>query len=65
MTTTTTAGSEEGPSKLQGRLSPTPWQLPRGATILVHNAGESCSAANRELLEELLGQHRIPYTFDG
>jgi hypothetical protein len=66
-TTTTTT---EGPSKLQGRLGPTTWQLPRGATVLIHvggggGGGDSCSPANRELLEGLLGQHSIPYSFDG
>lgn len=54
----------DSPSKESGRLVPTPWQLPRGATLLLH-VPHAPSAELRHLLEELCTQHRLSYTFEG
>ncbi len=57
--------SESGPpSKETGHLLPTPWQLPRGATLLLH-LPRTPSAEMRQLLDELCTQHRLTYTFEG
>jgi hypothetical protein len=51
------------PSKVNGRMMESPWQLPKGSTILIH-IDDSCRT-NVDLLVELVSQHRIPYVFDG
>ena len=44
-------------------MEASPWQLPRGAVVLIH-LDETCQS-NTELLSELVSQHRLPYVFDG
>ena len=53
------------PIRVDGRMRATPWQLPRGSTLLVHLGKKCFPSEEREFLEELLGRHRIPYRFDG
>jgi hypothetical protein len=48
------------PSKMNGRIMPKCWQLPRGSTILIRLGN-----ANHEHLEELLTSNQISYTFEG
>jgi hypothetical protein len=48
------------PSKINGRIMPKCWQLPRGSTILIR-----LGDANHEILEELLTSNQISYTFEG
>ena len=55
--------SAEFPSKVNGRIMPTPWQLPKGSTLLIHT-GDS-DATRISTLEDLLTFNRIPYQFDG
>ena len=59
------------PSREEGRLLPTPLQLPRGATVLLN----TCHLSNGPLsephvqtlqaLQELVQNHRVPYQFEG
>lgn len=51
------------PSKVNGRIIPTPWQLPKGSTLLIHFA--SSESEKNGSLEEFLMFNRIPYQFDG
>jgi hypothetical protein len=52
------------PTKQNGRMTPSPWQLPKGATLLIHLDGPT--PTNRAVvLQELVSQHRIPYFFEG
>ena len=55
------------PASFNGRLGPTPWQLPRGSTLLIHWGNDTClsSPQDKECLYDLVRQHRMSYTFDG
>ena len=60
----------ESPSKETGRLEPSPWQLPRGATLILHMPGQSKKSSStasqlQPILRELIGHHRLPYKFEG
>jgi Mini-chromosome maintenance replisome factor len=57
-----------GPDKSSGRLLPNPWQLPKGSTLVIRhdpNNNNNNNFKTDELLDELLQQHRISYTFEG
>eukprot|EP00934_Nitzschia_sp_Nitz4_P005922 Nitzschia sp. Nitz4//scaffold107_size73032//69758//71548//NITZ4_005773-RA/size73032-processed-gene-0.116-mRNA-1//1//CDS//3329532632//5912//frame0 len=53
------------PSKMTGRLEPNNCQLPKGSTILLHLGSREIPTNTRMFLDELLGQHRINYQFEG
>jgi hypothetical protein len=68
----------QGPGKETGRLFPNPWQLPRGSTIVIrydgnyHNIKDDDGDDNGHgyntntlLLDDLLRQHSISYSFEG
>jgi len=73
-TTTTTVLS--GPGKETGRLFPTPWQLPKGATIVIRYDDNDEDDGNEDehhhyisnkdpMLHDLVSQHLISYSFEG
>jgi hypothetical protein len=55
------------PAKTNGHICPTPWQLPKGSTLLIHlGEVDPRKQTLEELsLEELVKLNRIPYSFEG
>lgn len=59
------------PSKIQGRLTPTPLQLPKGSTLIVNVSSVQPGRLSGEdvetmhALQELTQGHKISYRFDG
>jgi hypothetical protein len=59
------------PSKLHGRLTPTPLQLPKGATLIVNVSAVQPGRLSGEdvetmqALQQLTQGHKLPYRFDG